>query len=58
MVRTLNFHCRGSGSVLGQGVKILQAMGCRQKKQTKKKQKKNLLFFRSQYRYFNPSTQH
>ena len=57
MVRTLNFHCRGSGSVLGQGAKILQAMGCRQKKQ-KTTTKKNLLFFKSQYRYFNPSTQH
>ena len=36
MVRTLNFHCRGSGSILGQGTKILQAMGCRQKTNKKR----------------------
>ena len=33
VVRTLRFHCRGSGSIPGQGTKILQAAKPKQKKQ-------------------------
>ena len=32
VVRTPLFHCRGPGSILGQGTKILKAMQCGQKR--------------------------
>ena len=40
MVRILGFHCRGPGSIPGQGNEIPQAVQHGQKKKKKKKKKK------------------
>ena len=41
VVRITGFHCRGLGSVPGQGTEIPQAMQHCQKKQKTKKKKRN-----------------
>ena len=51
MFRILGFHCRGLGSIPGQGTEISQAMQCSQKKKKREKNsfyvlKKNCIILR------------
>ena len=45
VVRTQHFHCRGPGSILGQGIKILQATHGMAKKERKKENVMQFLYF-------------